>query len=47
MWLLTWFLSLLPKELIPHVTLELDGVFGSCWFVEETLVDLGLRLVGF
>jgi hypothetical protein len=23
--LLTWFLSLLPKELIPQVTLELDG----------------------
>jgi hypothetical protein len=23
--LLTWFLSLLSKELIPHVTLELDG----------------------
>jgi hypothetical protein len=23
--LLTWFLSLLPKEHVPHVTLELNG----------------------
>jgi hypothetical protein len=47
LWLLfAWFLSLLSKQHITHVTLELGGFLEIIFFVEETLVELGLSLVG-
>jgi hypothetical protein len=44
--LLTWFLSLVPKELNIHATPQFDGFLKIICLGEEILVDLGLCLVG-
>jgi hypothetical protein len=47
LWLLTRFLSLLPKKLITYVTFELDRFLEIICLGGGTLVDRGLYLVAF